>query len=276
MPTSHAVGGQETVNSDNFIGEPVRVARAYEQLADVLRDRIQAGALREGERLPSELSLARQAGVSRSTVREALRTLQEAGLIERASSRVMVVSGHDDGPAHRELKAVMRRRNVTFRHLHEALLVIDPELTRLATERVTESDLRALRENLDAQQRNLEHFAEWSRLDDELHLMIAEMSGNPALIVARAPISQLLLPVLYRFMKSTALTIAALRYHHRILAEIEARDPGLAAAVMRRHVNDFLIAWEREGLDLDLPIATGSSEPFVSAAQSKESAGAGL
>jgi DNA-binding FadR family transcriptional regulator len=187
----------------------------------------------------------------------------------------MVVSARDDGPAHRELKAVMRRRNVTFRHLHEALLVIDPELTRLATERVTEADLRALRQNLDAQQRNLEHFAEWSRLDDELHLMIAEMSGNPALIVARAPISQLLLPVLYRFMKSTALTVAALRYHHRIMAEIEARDPGLAAAVMRRHVNDFLIAWERAGLDLDLSIATGSNEPFVSTA-SRESAGAGL
>jgi GntR family transcriptional regulator, transcriptional repressor for pyruvate dehydrogenase complex len=263
------------VNSGNFIDEPVRVSRAYEQLADVLRERIQAGALREGERLPSELSLARQAGVSRSTVREALRTLQEAGLIERASTRVMVVSAHDDGPAHRELKAVMRRRNVTFRHLHEALLVIDPELTRLATERVTEVDLRALRANLDAQQRNLENFEEWSRLDDELHLMIAEMSGNPALIVARAPISQLLLPVLYRFMKSSALTVAALRYHHRIMAEIEARDPGLAAAVMRRHVNDFRIAWERAGLDLDLSIATGSTEPFV-ATQAREGARAGL
>jgi GntR family transcriptional regulator, transcriptional repressor for pyruvate dehydrogenase complex len=263
------------VNANNFIEEPVRVARAYEQLADVLRERIQAGALREGERLPSELSLARQAGVSRSTVREALRMLQEGGLIERASARVMVVRSHDEGPAHRELKAVMRRRNVTFRHLHEALLVMEPELTRLATERVTEADLRALRENLDAQQRNLENFVEWSRLDDELHLMIAEMSGNPALIVARAPISQLLLPVLYRFMKSSALTVAALRYHHRIMAEIEARDPGLAAAVMRRHVDDFRIAWERSGLDLDLPIATGSNEPFIGT-PAKESAGAGL
>jgi len=267
--------GEEAVSSENFIEEPVRVARAYEQLADVLRERIQAGALREGDRLPSELSLAQQAGVSRSTVREALRMLQEAGLIERASTRVKIVSAHDDGPAHRELKAVMRRRNVTFRHLHEALMVMEPELTRLATERVTESDLRELRDNLDAQQRNLEHFAEWSRLDDELHLMIAEMSGNPALIVARAPISQLLLPVLYRFMKSSALTIAALRYHHRIMAEIEARDPGLAAAVMRRHVNDFRIAWERAGLDLDLPIATGSEEPFVGT-PAQEGAGAGL
>ena len=45
--------GEEAVSSENFIEEPVRVARAYEQLADVLRERIQAGALREGDRLPS-------------------------------------------------------------------------------------------------------------------------------------------------------------------------------------------------------------------------------
>jgi GntR family transcriptional regulator, transcriptional repressor for pyruvate dehydrogenase complex len=261
------------VSSENFITEPVRVARAYEQLASLLREQIQSGALREGDRLPSEQALADQAGVSRGTVREALRILQEARLIERASARIMVVSAHDEAPAHRELKATMRRRNVTFRHLVEALMVLDPELARLATERITEADLRTLRQNLDAQHSNLENFAEWSRLDDEMHMMIAEMSGNPALIVARTPISQLLLPVLSRFMKSSNLTVAALRYHHRIMSEIEARDPGLAAAVTRRHINDFRIAWEAAGLDLDLPIATGSNEPFVTQAQS---AGAGL
>lgn len=256
------MGTGRRVSQATFIHEPVRVKRAYEQLAEQLRDRIHSGTLQEGDRFPSEQVIAREAGVSRSTVREALRTLQEAGLIERMSPKVMVVSGHRDESAHRELEAVMRRRNVTFGHLHEALLVIDPELTRLATERADSADIRALRQNLDAQQRCLDDFAEWSRLDDELHTTIAEMSGNPALIVARTPISQLLLPVLYRFMQSTTLTVAALRYHHRILAEIEARDPGLAAAVMRRHVNDFRVAWEKAGLDLDLPITDGSDEPL--------------
>ena len=243
------------MSDEPFIQQPVRVMRAYEQLADVLRERIQAGSLREGDRLPSEVALATQAGVSRSTVREALRTLQEAGLIERSSPKVMVVSGQRDEPAHRELEAVMRRRNVTFRHLHEALLVLEPEVTRLATERIDAAGIRALRANLDAQQRCLHDFVEWSRLDLELHSTIAEMSGNPALIVARTPMIQLLVPVLYRFMNSSVLTVAALRYHHRILAEMEARDPGLAAAVVRRHINDFRVAWENSGLNLDSPIA---------------------
>jgi GntR family transcriptional regulator, transcriptional repressor for pyruvate dehydrogenase complex len=235
----------------------VKVARAYEQLAGDLRRRISAGDLRPGDRLPSETSLAQQAGVSRSTVREALRTLQEAGLIVRASPRVMVVA--DDtggGPAFRELRLELRRRNVTFHHLHEALATLEPILTGYAAERRTEADLRAMREALEAQEHALDDVAEWSRLDIEFHLLIAEASGNPALIVAREPLTQVLLPTLHRFMSSRAQTEAATRYHHRIVAEVESGDAELAAAVMRRHVNDFRIAWEKAGLDFHQSVAS--------------------
>jgi DNA-binding FadR family transcriptional regulator len=236
-------------------GKPLKLARAYDQLAEVLRRSILDGALSEGERLPSEAKLAQKAGVSRTTVREALRILQEAGLIERASPKVMVVRSRNDEPGHRELTAALRRRNVTFHHLHEALMTIEPELTRLATERADDSDVEELRSNLDCQQSNLQNYERWCALDEEFHLAIAEMSANPALIVTRAPITNLLLPVLNRFMNSESLTSHALRYHHRILAEIEARDPELAAAVTRRHINDFRIAWEKRGLDFEMKVA---------------------
>ena len=250
-----AVAADEFKLGDILIGRRVKVARAYEQLADVLRESINQGVLGEGERLPSEAKLAQQAGVSRSTVREALRTLQEAGLIERSSPKVMVVRCQSEETGHREVTDALHRRNVTFHHLHEALLTIEPELTSLATQRADAGDIAELHRNLNAQQRNLERFHEWCRLDDEFHLAIAEMSGNPALIVARAPISNLLLPVLNRFIDSSSLTTHALRYHHRILAEIEARDCELAAAVMHRHVNDFRIAWEKAGLDFEMKVA---------------------
>jgi len=246
---------------DVLIGGRVQVARAYEQLADVLRDSIHEGVLREGERLPSETKLAQQAGVSRSTVREALRMLQEAGLIERTSPKILTVRSQIEDPGHREVTAALRRRNVTFHHLHEALLTIEPLLTRLATERADEADIAELRRNLEAQQRHLEDFHEWCRLDVEFHLAIAEMSGNPALIVTRTPINNLLVPVLNRFIDSATLTTHALRYHHRILAEIEARDPELAAAVTHRHINDFRIAWEKAGLDFEMKVADLGSTP---------------
>jgi GntR family transcriptional regulator, transcriptional repressor for pyruvate dehydrogenase complex len=238
----------------SLIGRRVKVERAYEQVADALRESISGGALSEGDRLPSETRLAQQAGVSRSTVREALRMLQEAGLIERASPKVMVVSRQTEASGHEEVTAALHRRNVTFHHLHEALLTIEPELARLAAERADGADVAALHENLRAQQRSLENFPEWCRLDEEFHLAIAEMSGNPALIITRNPLWKLLLPVLNRFMSSSSLPSHALRYHHRIVAEVEARDPELAFAVTRRHVNDFRVAWEKAGLDFDMQV----------------------
>jgi DNA-binding FadR family transcriptional regulator len=256
-PVPGALGDR---GSSNPFSRPIRVARAYEQLATVLRERIASGALAEGARLPSESMLAQQAGVSRSTVREALRTLQEAGLIERSSPKVMVVRRQTDETAYRELKHALWRRRVTFHHLHEALLTIEPELTRLAAERATEADIQVLRENLDAQHRAAEDFAAWSRLDEEFHLTIAELSANPALVIARTPISQLLVPTVHRFMTSVTQTAHAIRYHERIVGEIEAHDPDLAAAVMRRHVNDFRVAWEKAGLDFDLHIANIDDE----------------
>jgi DNA-binding FadR family transcriptional regulator len=246
--------GEDSALGPALIGRRVRVERAYEQLAEALRESIHIGALQVGDRLPSESRLAQEAGVSRSTVREALRILQEAGLIERSSPKVMVVRSQNEDSTHREVAAALRRRNVTFHHLHEALLTIEPELTRMATERAEPSDIVELQKICDAQQRNLENFPEWCRLDEEFHLTIAEMSANPALIVTRMPLWNLLLPVLNRFVNSSSLTSHALRYHLRILAEIEARDSELAAAVARRHVNDFRVAWEKAGLDFDLPV----------------------
>ena len=251
--------------TDGRLVHPIKIARAYEQLAGLLRERITSGELAVGDRLPSESALAKQAGVSRSTVREALRILEQGGLVERASPRIMVVADRSDVPAFRELRRELRRRNVTFHHLHEALMTIDPELTRFAAIRADRSDIKALHEALDEQEEHLDHLAEWSRLDVEFHAQMAELSANPALIVAREPISQLLLPALYRFMDTREMAEHATNYHRRIVNEIEVRDPDTAAAVMRRHLNDWRTAWEKRGLDLHQEILdlsyTSKSEP---------------
>ena len=122
----HVVCLREHAMSDGHLVQPIKIARAYEQLAGLLRERITSGDLREGDRLPSETALAKQAGVSRSTVREALRILEQGGLVERASPRIMVVSDRSDDPGFRELRRELRRHNVTFHHLHEALMTLRP------------------------------------------------------------------------------------------------------------------------------------------------------
>jgi DNA-binding FadR family transcriptional regulator len=245
--------------NNGHLVQPIKIARAYEQLAALLRERITSGDLREGDRLPSETALAKQAGVSRSTVREALRILEQSGLVERASPRIMVVADRSEGPGFRELRSALRQHNVTFHHLHEAMMTLDPELTRFAAQRADRSDVKELNEALEAQEEHLGHLAEWSRLDVEFHSMLAEIAANPALVIAREPISQLLMPALYRFMDTRDMAEHATKYHRRIVEEIEVRDPDTAAAVMRRHINDWRTAWERRGLDLHQEIIDFSS-----------------
>jgi GntR family transcriptional regulator, transcriptional repressor for pyruvate dehydrogenase complex len=243
-----------------FLGQPVRVTKAYEALATIIRERIVSGELAEGDRIPAESTLAREAQVSRSTVREALRTLEEAGLIARASPKIMVVRAGDEGHARKEFEGALRRQNVTFKHLHEALLLLEPELTRLATERAVTADVAELEANLSAQADSLEDPAAFNQLDQEFHLAIAQMSGNPALVMVRAPISELLQPLLVRFISSAKLAQRSLDFHRRILEEIQIRDSDAAALMARKHVNDLRTIWEDAGLNLAVQITAAGDE----------------
>src|ERR1700739_133283 len=108
------------------LSHPVPVTRAYEQLAEAIRRRILAGQLQVGQGMPSELALAREAHVSRSTVREALRMLQEAGFLQRVSPKVLLVSNSGGDPAAQTMENVLRRENVSFADLVIALLAIEP------------------------------------------------------------------------------------------------------------------------------------------------------
>ncbi len=245
----------------SFIGQPVRVARAYEALAAIIRERILSGALVEGDRIPSETALAQEAQVSRSTVREALRTLEEAGMIARASPKIMVVRRAGDERVVEEVKDALQRRNVTFHHLHEALLVLEPELTRLAALRADAADLQRLDEQLAAQAETLDDVGEFCRLDQELHLAVAQLSANPVLVMARAPISNLLAPIMETFMTAPSLTRRSLDFHRRIVEEIRVRDADAAALMARKHVNDLRTSWEEAGLNFELAVSESPQAP---------------
>ena len=239
----------------NFIARPISISRAYEQLAGQIRARILAGELAEGERLPSELALARDAKVSRGTVREALRLLEEAGFVERSSPRILVVRHpRGDDPAVSEAARALRQSDVTFDDVHEALLALDPALTRLATEKADAAQLEQLERHLEQQAQVLSQPETWSRLDDEFHLMIAEIAGNLPLLIARRPLSAVLLPTMWRFVRDERMTRAAFTFHERIVEQMRAHDPEAAAFMTRKHINDFRRAWVRAGLDVAMPI----------------------
>ena len=246
--------------------------RVYEQVAGSIRDKILSGELAEGQRIASEARLAEQLGVSRSTVREALRVLQESGFVERASPKILVVRGAAETPAHRAMTHALRRRTVTFAALHEALMMFEPELARLAALRHDDDDLATLGRILEAQHAHRRDYAEWCRLDEAFHVAIAEASENAPLVLARTALGEVLVPTVAQFVRDERATAAARAFHEQLLEHIAAGDPELAAVIARRHVEDFRVAWERSGLTFDRDVselrAQGQSSSLASAAPS--------
>jgi GntR family transcriptional repressor for pyruvate dehydrogenase complex len=227
---------------------PAAGGRAYEQLAASIRSRILSGELEEGRRIASEAALAQESGFSRSTVREALRLLQESGFLERASPKILVVRRHTEAPVARAVSHALRRRTVTFSALHEALLLLEPALARMAAQRREQDDLGELRRILDAQHAHAHDFATWCRLDEDFHVAIAEASANAPLVLARATLGLVLVPTVAQFVDNERATQAATAFHERLFTHISEGDAELAEVIARRHVEDFHHAWERSGL----------------------------
>src|ERR671930_527467 len=128
---------------------PVAVARASSSIADQIRAAIVTGQLKEGARLPPERELAEQFGVSRVTVRDALRALEAMGLIEvrvgaRGGAFITVPSGSVVGQT---MSDMMMMQAISPADVVEARLVVELGTVTLACARATDEDLERLHEH---------------------------------------------------------------------------------------------------------------------------------
>src|SRR3569832_276516 len=122
--------------------EQIQIEPAYRKVAAAIGDRILNRSLRDGDRLPPETELARQFGVNRSSVREALRELESNGLVSRrAGSKLMSVTR----PQHFAIAGAVTRglvmHDVTFREVWEALTLLEPPIAASAATARTSDDL---------------------------------------------------------------------------------------------------------------------------------------
>jgi DNA-binding FadR family transcriptional regulator len=227
--------------------------RAYEVLALRIRERIAAGELSPGERLPPEMTLAERFEVSRPTVREALRLLEESGLVERSSPKILRVKPAEMSLVSREFTRAMVLGDVTFRELMDAIFVIDPALAQLAARNPDEQIVAELTANLEQQAEHFDDYGTWWRLDQKFHQDLATMSRNRALTTARASVMDTVAPALGS-MVSRDQAERGTHHHRRILEEVALGDPDGARLMSQKHVRDAFSSWEEAGFDLDLTL----------------------
>lgn len=159
---------------------PVNVAPAYAAVVDRLRRSIALGVLLPGEKLPPERALAESLGVSRVTLREALRVLQGEGLIitRRGGGGGATITARN--PPVEDVRDELRRTRPHIDEVFEYRLAVEAMAARLAAERRVNADMRQLHEC----QRSLLESADigaFRRADSAFHLAVADASRNSML-----------------------------------------------------------------------------------------------
>jgi len=232
--------------------EEIRAEPAYRKVAEALMERILDRTLSHGDRLPSETELARQFGVNRSTVREAVRELQGNGLLgRRRGSKLLVVTRPEANHVAEGVSRALVLHDVTYRDVWEALTILEPPIAEAAARRRTEADLAriaAAATSFAANNRDTESAAFHAT---EFFRTVGAATHNRILMMGHEPLLQLLEPSLRSMVdkvpQSRARIIAA---EKRILEAVRAKDTETARNWMTRHIRDYSKGYEIAGIDL--------------------------
>jgi DNA-binding FadR family transcriptional regulator len=238
--------------------EPLVPQPAYGRVASAIEQKILQRSLAPGDLLPAETELARQFGVNRSTVREAVRRLESAGLVGRESGakRLRVTRPGRAETASRVSRA-LALDDVTFIELWEAMLVVAPRTSALAASHVTPEAIAALEAAVAV--------VEGARGSEtavagvvEFFGTLSEASGNRVLMLAMQPVTRLLAPSLRRMIDRVPQARSRILVAQRCIVEaLRKGDPVEAESWMTRHVQDFRRGYEIATIALDTRVATG-------------------
>jgi DNA-binding FadR family transcriptional regulator len=217
---------------------PISVARASSSIADQIRQAIVTHRLSEGERLPPERELAEQFGVSRVTVRDALRGLEAMGLIEvrvgaRGGAFVTAPTGSIVGQT---MSDMMMMAAVTPEDIVEARLVVELGTVTLASARATDDDLDALRDLQLAGEAAIAGKTYTREMSWDFHALVARAAHNGAIEGLTHSFRSSLSMHPIRTREGARAHALSVEEHGRILDAIVKRDGAAAREEMAKHL----------------------------------------
>jgi DNA-binding FadR family transcriptional regulator len=213
-----------------------------------LREKITTGEWAVGERIPPETELAEETGLGRNTIREAVKSLTYAGLLEIHHGQGTFVSSAN------ELEAALRRRarSAAARHVHEVRRGLETEAARLAAERRSPEDLTRLRDSFAARAAAVtgDDLAGYLAADVAFHQAVAEAAHNPVLADIYASLTGKLACSVAATLHDPAATERSDVLHEALLRAIEEGDPRAASRAASDYLSQNLrVLGERDGLD---------------------------
>lgn len=226
---------------------PVRKVRTHEQVVAQIQEKILDGELRVGARLPSERDLVEALGVSRSSVREALRALEAMGIIDAngGSGRDSgsVISGRSSEALGNLLRLHVVLAGIELKDLVDVRVQLERHAVLGAAGHRSESDLAHLRTLVGSSQPALVSSAEFNELDTEFHLSIARASANGLVVTLMQALRDAVKAEMVRAftaIEDWRSVGERLRAEHAAIADaIEAGRGAEGANLVEEHIRNF-------------------------------------
>src|SRR5690349_17766243 len=220
---------------------PIHTRRAFEEICERIREQLALGVLKPGDKLPPERDLAQQLGVSRNVLREALRSLEMAGvlrLLKGVKGGAFIQEG-DTSRMNDVMRDMLSLGTISVRELSEARVHVLDLVVGLACDHARQSDLDALEANIErtelaTKEGRLLDRVECSR---EFYKLLAASTGNKVIAMIMDSVTEIHMRFVYAKVASSGVAMSRLAERRRqLLSAIAARNAASARRLMRTHL----------------------------------------
>lgn len=220
-----------------------REPRLSDKVAEALLRTITTRRLKAGQRLPSERELGEQFGVSRTVIREAVRSLAARGVIEvRTGSGLRVA--HAGAAVSESMKLYLRGSGaLDYSKVNEVRMMLETEIAEVAAFRANEHDVKLLSAVCEGMGEALGDVEAASLADVEFHRALAKATQNELYLALLDSIGDVLLEIRYATLGVPGRPEKGLKAHRKIRDRVAVHDPAGARDAMRAHLLDSMRAW---------------------------------
>jgi GntR family transcriptional regulator, transcriptional repressor for pyruvate dehydrogenase complex len=219
--------------------EAVRKERRYEQVAEQIQKLIAQGMLKPGDRLPPERELATRFGVARSSIRDAVRTLEVMGILEPRQGAGTVVRDLSADSLVVPLATVLVRKRELVSELLDVRRMLEPGLAARAAKNATVEEVMELEDILRRQAEKMKRGQPTIEEDSEFHYVIGRAARNSVVLKVLDVLMDLLRESRARSLQAPGRPERSYAGHLRVLRAIKRRDPEAAEKAVRKHLEEI-------------------------------------
>lgn len=219
---------------------PLRSKRTFEEIADQIRELIYSGVFKPGDKLPSEREMATEFKTGRMVLREALRTLEQSGLIyiKHGSIGGAFIKEIDSTVIKRSISDMLRVGNITLQDLTEVRLGIESVILKLAIERRNNDDLILLEKNIEDTEREILKGTKGYEYNLNFHVLLAKISKNPLYEMIIESLMSAAKPFIQSKRPEAEYSKKVLMHHKEIYQAIKDRNLPMAKDKLHDHFYD--------------------------------------